>query len=125
MLKKLFRYFDKKPEPKTEYGIKVSLTEDLQVKVELFYPDVNKFDVDAIPAVAEKFAELFIYISSSSFKAKLSELVNNKSYQNDNIKEKLFFDNLISFYDLLRSEIQKTNNSSAPLIRPISAFNLK
>ena len=40
-------------------------------------------------------------------------------------KEKLFFDNLIMFYDYLKSEIQKANSSNSPVVRPISAFNAK
>jgi len=40
------------------------------------------------------------------------------------IKEKLFFDNVISFYDLIRQEIKKANNTG-PLISPMSAFATK
>jgi len=127
MLKKFLHYFKflkKKEEPLDLLGITISLTNNYDIDIELKYPNIDNKNINDIPNIAEKYAELLIFINSSPLRYRLLDTIKDKSYRSENIKEKLFFDNVISFYDIIKQEIKKANNSG-PLISPISVFATK
>jgi hypothetical protein len=127
MLKKLFNYFSKKKISKNskDYTISISLSKDDAIDIGLSYPNLDSYDISSIPDAAEICAELLIYINSPILHKKTVDLVEKKSNNTNNIKEKLFFDNVLSFYDILIKELQKVNKNSGPLIRPTSVFRMK
>jgi len=127
MLKKFFHYFKSlisKKKTEENLGIVVSLTSDLKIDIALKYPKLDNYDINIIPSIAEKYAELFIYINSNVLKHKLLETIDEKSYRSSDMKEKLFFDNVLSFHDIIKKEIKK-NSNTGPLISPMSVFNAR
>lgn len=129
MLKKLLDYyksfFNKNITKKnTELGINIILKPNYDIDLILSYPDINNMDMHNIQNMAEKYAELVVYASSSAMKYKLFSTLQEKAYSSENIKDKLFFDNVCYFYEIIKQEI-KNNQNNGPLIRPISVFSGK
>jgi hypothetical protein len=127
MLRKFLHYFKflkLKKESLETLSIIISLKSNYDVDIQLKYPNLNNEDINNIPNIAEKYAELLIYINSNALKYRLLDTIKDKSYRSEDIKEKLFFDNVISFYDIIRQEIKKANNTG-PLISPMSVFATK
>jgi hypothetical protein len=127
MLKKFLHYFKSlkiKKESLETLSIVISLKSNYDVDIQLKYPNLDNEHINNIPNIAEKYAELLIYINSNALKYRLLDTIKDKSYRSEDIKEKLFFDNVISFYDLIRQEIKKANNTG-PLISPMSVFATK
>lgn len=127
MLKKLFHYFKNKIFSKkinSEFSVIISLQPNYDVDVKLNYPNLNDVDINNIPTIAEQYAELVIYIGSNILKHKLLDMIQDRSYRSEDIKEKLFFDNLVSFHEIITQEI-KNHQNTGPLIRPTSVFNIK
>lgn len=131
MLKKLFHYFKtlipairSKKSKETHLGLKILLKPDYTVDVLMEYPDIENQDIFYIANLAEKYAELITYTSTSALKYKLIEMIQDRAYLTENTKEKLFFDNVCHFYEIIKKEI-KNNQSNTPLIRPISVFTGK
>jgi len=126
MLKKFLHYFKflKTNQELETLSIVISLKSNYDVDIQLKYPNLDNEHINNIPNIAEKYAELLIYINSNALKYRLLDTIKDKSYRSEDIKEKLFFDNVISFYDLIRQEIKKANNTG-PLISPMSAFATK
>jgi hypothetical protein len=127
MLRKFLHYFKflkLKKESLETLSIIISLKSNYDVDIQLKYPNLDNEDINNIPNIAEKYAELLIYINSNALKYRLLDTIKDKSYRSEDIKEKLFFDNVISFYDIIRQEIKKANNTG-PLISPMSVFATK
>lgn len=128
MLKTLFHYYKKlfvKKQSNTEYGLTLKLLSDHDIDIQLQYPILDNYDINHIPEVAEKYAQLLLYINSSTLRYKLVDTLLDKSKHNDNIKEKLFFDNVVAFHDIIRQQILQERHNKGPLIRPISVFSAK
>lgn len=127
MLKKLYHYFKflfNKNSNTEIINISIFLRPNYEIDIELAYPDWSKLEDKNIPDIAEKYAELLIYINSNLFKNKIINTIENNSKNSQEIKQKLFFDNIISFYDIIKTNlINNTNNG--PLISPSSVFNGK
>ena len=51
-------------------------------------------------------------------------MIENNSKNSQEIKQKLFFDNIISFYDIIKTNLIN-NANNGPLISPSSVFNGK
>ena len=127
MLKKLFSYFskDKKKIP-DKYSIIISLTSNYDIDIQLLYPNLQEADLNSIPDIAEKYANLLVYSSTNVLQSKLLDIVFDQSDNLKNsIKEKLFFDNIISFYTVLKQQIKLNKTRHNPLIRPINVFSIK
>jgi|694.fasta_scaffold00360_50 hypothetical protein len=129
MLKKLLHYYKNlfnknSTKNSNQLGINIILKSNYDIDILLSYPDINTMDMNSIQNMAEKYAELVMYASSSAMKYKLFSILQDKAYSSENIKNKLFFDNVCSFYEIIKQEI-KNNQNNGPLIRPISVFNGK
>lgn len=127
MFKKFYHYFKSKKDTNAKpqnLSIVISLLPNYEVDVELKYADLANINIDQIPNMAEKYAELLIYINSSILKNKLLTTIEEKSYRSEDMKQKLFFDNVLSFHEIIRQEIKKSANNG-PLISPMSVFNTK
>lgn len=132
MLKKLFNYCKtmirsiSSRSNINNYSITVSINNDYDLDIQLHYPNPSKENINHITYNAEKYAQLLVYINSPILKNKLITLLSDKSNNaNNNINEKLFLDNVIAFHDIILKEIKIIKSKDAPLIRPISVFNIK
>lgn len=129
MLKIFFHYYKKwlgkKPNFADDYGLHLKLLSDYDIDIQLQYPLLDNKDIESIPIIAEKYAQLLLYINSSTLRHKLINVISDKSKYNENIKEKLFLDNVVAFHDIMRQQILQDRQGKGPLIRPISVFNVK
>lgn len=128
MLKKFFHYFKSRPittSPNDKLSIVISLQNNYDIDIELKYPNLENYSVENMTSLAEKYAELLIYINSNVLKHKLLENIKDRSYKSEDLKQKLFFDNVLSFHDIIKQEIKKQTNTTGPLISPIAVFATK
>jgi hypothetical protein len=131
---KLFSVFNKKKsveennqnteEPKYLGGIFFKITEDLEIDIGCVLPDVQGLSTDEISNISEKYAELLIMINSGIFRSQMFDMIKNKTklIEEEDIKERLFIDNLLSFDKILTHELNKAAKNNKPLIRPVSVF---
>lgn len=128
MLKKLYHYFKtcfKKISNNDNYSITIALKPDYNIDIKFAYPDLNSCDDYSIPNIAERYAQLLLYINSVALKYKLQDYIEEQSKESDNVKQKLFFDNIVFFHDVMLQEIRAKKHKNEPLIRPSSVFNIK
>jgi len=112
-------------EPKYLGGIFFKITEDLEIDIGCVLPDVQGLSTDDISNISEKYAELLIMINSGIFRSQMFDMIKNKTKlieEEDDIKERLFIDNLLSFDKILTHELNKATKNNKPLIRPVSVF---
>jgi hypothetical protein len=106
-------------------GISFKLTKNFDVDILGFIPETDKLSPDEISDIAEKYAQLLLSINKGFLKSKVLSILNNKANASSEPNEQLFLNNVVVYYDLLKDEISKLQNSNAPLIRPISVFRSK
>jgi hypothetical protein len=128
MLKKFLHYYKqflkKDTKNNEQLSINIILKSNYDIDIVLSHPNIHTMDSNGIQNTAEKYAELVMYATSSVMRYKLLSILQDKAYSSENIKDKLFFDNVCAFYDIIKQEI-KNNQNNGPLIRPISVFNGK
>lgn len=107
------------------HSLSVILHPNDSVDIIMMHPDLEKFSISEISNEAEKFAELLVYITNAPMEPRLLAVITNKGKNTESMKEQLFYDNVISYYQLIKRELEKTVSDSGPVIRPIAAFNLK
>jgi len=136
MLSKLYHYlFDKRTLPITSqddddnqssvHSVTLVLHSESVIDIVMTHPDLNRLSNDDIVIEAEKFAELLVYMSNNIMESKLLKTISKKGQQSSNIKEQLFYDNVITFYKLIQSELEQKISYNGPLIRPTAAFNIR
>jgi|LakMenE18May11ns_1017448.scaffolds.fasta_scaffold9959463_37 hypothetical protein len=138
MLQELFRYWLSKKQPsvakeKTQeesiaeemHSLSVILHPDDMVDIIVLHPKLDKLSLVEISTEAEKFAELLIYVTNNLMEPKLLTTIRNKIKNTNNDKEQLFYDNVLSYYDVIKTEFEKKLIDNGPLIRPRSVFNSK
>lgn len=131
MLKKLYHYWlgNKKPAHYKDnalsdiHTISVVLYPNLMVDILTTHPCIKDMSQDALLSESEKFAELLLYVSNHLLDTKIISTIENKSKVSNNISEKLFYDNVIKFYDILKKEYSILYNENNPVIRPSLVFN--
>lgn len=128
MLKKLLHYYKqflkKDAKDNEQLSISIILKSNSDIDIILSHPNIHSMDSNGIQNIAEKYAELVMYASSSVMRYKLLSILQEKAYSSENIKDKLFYDNVCAFYAIIKQEI-KNNQNNGPLIRPMSVFNGK
>lgn len=135
MLQKLFHYWlskTQKPSVKEEasasddmHSLSIVLHPNEMVDIIVLHPKLDKLSIVEISTEAEKFAELLVYVSNNLMEPKLLTTIRNKTKNTANDKEQLFYDNVLSYYDLIKTEFEKKIIDNGPLIRPRSVFNSK
>jgi hypothetical protein len=104
-------------------GIVFQLSEDLQIDIGCILPSTENLSIEEISDLSEKYAELLILINSGVFKNQIFDMLKNQGKKsNQNTKEQLFVENVLSFDKILNHEINKALKNNKPLIRPISVF---
>lgn len=103
--------------------ITFSLTKNFNVEVLCKFPELDSNSLDNLTTVAEKYAELIVYINNGYFHNKLISLLKNRSKITDDPNETLLIDNIITFHSAIKKELNKVSSFySKPLIPPSSAF---
>lgn len=128
MLKKLFHYFKQHlifKKKTDQYSITIFLRPDLNIDIQFNHPNIDRCEDYNISHIAEKYAQLLIYINSVALKYKLQDHIETQSKGTTSIKQKLFFDNIVFFHDIMLQEIRAKKHTNEPLIKPLSVFNFK
>jgi hypothetical protein len=107
------------------HSLSIILHPDDMVDIIVLHPKLEKLSLVEISSEAEKFAELLIYVANNLMEPKLLTTIRNKTKDTNNEKEQLFYDNVLSYYDVIKSEFEKKLIDNGPLIRPRSVFNSK
>jgi hypothetical protein len=107
------------------HSLSVILHPDDMVDIIVLHPKLDKLSLVEISTEAEKFAELLIYVTNNLMEPKLLTTIRNKIKNTNNDKEQLFYDNVLSYYDVIKTEFEKKLIDNGPLIRPRSVFNSK
>jgi hypothetical protein len=119
------KYFQSSNHKHNDYSVTLSIQPDYDLDIKFNFPNLDNCDIRQIPENAEKYAQLLVYINSPIFKHKLLTILVDKSNTIDNIKEKLFFDNILSFHDIILQDIKSIKSQNSPLIKPSNVFNIK
>jgi len=106
-------------------GISFKLTKNFDVDILGFIPETDRLSPDEISDIAEKYAQLLLSINKGFLKSKVLNILDDKANRSSEPNEQLFLNNVVVYYDLLKDEIAKLQNSQAPLIRPVSVFRSK
>ena len=126
MLKKLYHYFkflfNKKSNTEI-INISIFLRPNYEIDIQLAYPDWSKLEDKNIPAIAEKYAELLVYINKGLFKNEINDILS-KTPALENENSVLFIQNVKNFYEMHNSEISKILKNNRPLISPSSVFRI-
>mgnify|MGYP003348854759 CR=1 FL=1 len=102
-------------------GICFNLTKQADIDIIALLPDMAKIDDNDIGDVAEKYAQLMLAINHGLLKTKILEILSNRYESSSDYKEQLFIDNVITFYDIFKTELNKIQyNNQSPLIKPSS-----
>jgi hypothetical protein len=100
------------------------------VDIKCLLPNVENKNSDEIIYIAEKYAQLLVLINSESFNKNISDILNSHKTKNqENYKQIMLIDNIVSFWDILynmqNKKYYQKYKSTQPLIRPSEAFKLK
>lgn len=106
-------------------GISFKLTKNFDIDILGFIPETENLSPDEISDIAEKYAQLLLSINKGFLKSKVLNILEDKSSRSSEPNEQLFLNNVVVYYDILKDEIAKLQNSQAPLIRPVSVFRSK
>jgi hypothetical protein len=102
--------------------ISFSITSNSDIDISCTIPDLENSNSDDIIKLSEKYAELLLLLNRGLFKKQILKIL--KQHDTENIKSKLFIDNIIYFYPLLNEELNKAVKANRPLVRPSSVFKL-
>lgn len=105
-------------------GISFQLDDKDDINITMLMPEDDQLSLDNMTDIAEKYAQLLLAINKGLLTNQILQILNNRSKTSNEIDEKLFIDNVISFYDTLKKEFSKLQNHSSPLIKPMSVFRI-
>jgi|TARA_B100001094_G_C18189208_1_gene806001 hypothetical protein len=127
-LKKLLWGYEEKED--NEYtdsiGISFYLTDSSDIDIICNISDINFENLDEITIFAEKYAELLVLLNNGLLKYQILEIISeySKDQTDDKLNNKLFADNILSFYRVIENKVQHAKKTKKPLIRPIEVFNI-
>jgi hypothetical protein len=107
----------------TSLSLCADLLDNADVDIKLIKPNLINVNDQIIIDLAEQYAGFLLYTSTRLFKEKLISSIKKEYKNSSNFNDKLFYDNVLAFYNILESEIDKLSGQSKPLIRPTSVFN--
>jgi len=134
MLKKLFHCWSNDTKSENSHNhtvlnnlhtLSIVLHQNDSVNIIMMHPDLEKLSLSEIAVEAEKFGELLVYITNPLIEPKLLSTIANKTKKDITEKEYLFYDNVITYYRLLKVEFEKNLIDTGPVVRPRAAFSLK
>lgn len=109
----------------TIHSLSIILHPNDTVDLIMMHPDLERLSDHEISNEAEKFAELLLYVTNALMEPKLLATISNKSKSTESVKEQLFYDNVITYYQIVKKEFEHNMLEKGPVIRPIAVFNTK
>lgn len=106
-----------------DISITIKLLSNSDLDITLTKPDLSESSDHEIIDIAEQYASFLLYFNSKTIKSKILTNLENHYKNSANINDKLFFDNVLAFYEILQNELDKAYNNSRPIVRPISVFS--
>lgn len=119
-----------KQEQEAEYaeqiGISFYLTEDSDIDIACHIDNLKFENLDILTKNAEKYAELLVLLHSGLLKYQTLAIISeySKAQDENGMSNKLFADNILSFYTLINNKVHKARATNQPLIRPTNVFNI-
>ncbi len=107
-------------------GISFYLTDSSDIDIVCHIDELKFENLDSLVVCAEKYAELLVLLNHGLLKYQILEIISEYSKQQDEIamSNKLFADNILSFYNIINNKVRKAKNTKKPLIRPSQVFNI-
>lgn len=103
-------------------GITFVLNKNHDMEIVCMIPkDLDKLDTYEVAELAEKYAELLLYINKGLFKHDIDSILN-KTSSLDSENKILFTQNVSNFYEMHNIEFSKLMKNNRPLISPSSVF---
>lgn len=127
----LFSYKDKSSKEEIHTGsISFRLVENNEsVDIKCLLPNPESLSVEEITDLAERYAELLVYINTEKFNSYIDKILERNKIKNDHYKNIMLIDNIKNFKDILYNiEVNKEYeryNAEQPIIRPSQAFSSK
>lgn len=120
---------DPTPQPETinpadQYvcGISFVINKNDAMEIICMIPkDLDQLDAYEVAEVAEKYAELLLYINKGLFKNDIDDILS-KTSPLDSENKTLFIQNVKNFYDMHSVELSKIMKNNKPLISPSAVF---
>jgi len=105
-------------------GLSFKLTKKSDVDLEYVFPTIEDKNLEEMTILAEKYAKFLVCINQGYFTEDLLDIIEKNANKTRDPKQKLFWDNIISFWSIYEQEIYQKNQSKTddPLIRPMSVF---
>lgn len=126
-----FSYKDKSSKEEIHTGsISFRLVENNEsVDIKCLLPNPESLSVEEITDLAERYAELLVYINTEKFNSYIDKILERNKIKNDHYKNIMLIDNIKNFKDILYNiEVNKEYeryNAEQPIIRPSQAFSSK
>lgn len=109
---------------KDKYAIILSRNDNNKTKLDVIY-NIDLNNSESIIKNAENLAEMIVYLTSNSFQKTILKQLSDQYDQTEEIADKIFLDNIIAFYEVMKQDISAASKSKSPVIRPLSVFNAK
>lgn len=134
MLKNIFNYlyslvYRQKKEEKSESSdalgyITFKLNKDQTINISCYIPETNNVSSSKMAEMAEQYAQLLVCINEGLLSSEIAELIKNSIKDSDFDQDKLFFENVLTFWAIHHVEFLKKNKtkSNQPLIMPSAVF---
>lgn len=108
-------------------GSLMFVLEDSNILILINIPDTSNKTPDEIVDLAENYANFIIHIANTAMYNDILDLLEQKIIDENNISNKLFIENVLSFAPILKNELEKQAlssyiNNTEPLVRPTSVF---
>lgn len=107
--------------------IRFELTEDENIDISYFLPDINNRSLDDLSKLAEKYAKFLMAINEGYLRDDIIKVFSDNIKKSENPQDHLFWDNVMVYWSMLHVESIKNQKhkekKDQPLIRPISVFN--
>lgn len=102
---------------------------DGHIDISCMIPCMDKIEVEDIPNLAEKYANLLTSIVLGEYNEVIYQDIQSLKLNTQSNKELLFLNNLLAFWSILYKEkhqhnVAKYSSKNYPLIRPSQVFKL-
>lgn len=116
---------EKKPDLTDVIGyITFKLNKDETINILCHIPETKDLSNSKMTDMAEKYAQLLVCINEGLLSTEIAELIKNSISESDYDQDKLFFENVLTFWAIHHIEYlkKKKTRSDQPLIMPSSVF---
>lgn len=104
--------------------ITFKLNKDQTINILCHIPETNNISNSKMTEMAEQYAQLLVCINEGLLSSEIAELIKSSIKESDFDQDKLFFENVLTFWAIHHVEYLKKNKtkSNQPLIMPSAVF---